>query len=137
MCFVLLVSRNTIVELVFKERAFPALPNRQNLRAVIFSSGRLLHPPSPVLPICLRNARARPTKIFRAITFLKNVSIHTSELYTLVQFRLSVANIRVSTCFFLVWFFIKGKLPVQSLVPSLSLNNLLPLTTFFCCLLKS
>ena len=49
-----------------------AAPNRQNLKAVKFSSGRLLHPPSPVLPICFRIARARPTKILRAITFPKN-----------------------------------------------------------------
>ena len=50
-----------------------AAPNRQNLKAVIFSSGRILHPPSPVLPICLRTARARPTKVLGAVTFLKNV----------------------------------------------------------------
>ena len=46
-----------------------AAPNRQTLKAVIFSSGPLLHPPSPVIPICLRTARGRPNKI----TFLKNV----------------------------------------------------------------
>ena len=76
MSIVLLVGRSTIVELVFiKKELFllGAAPNRQNLKAVIFSSGRLLHPPSPVLPICLRTARARPTKILRAVTFLKNV----------------------------------------------------------------
>ena len=76
MCIVLLVGRNTIVVLVFIKKELSLLgaaPNRQNLKAVIFSSGRLLHPPSPVLPICLRTARARPSKIFRAVTFLKNV----------------------------------------------------------------
>ena len=76
MCIVLLVGRSTIVELVFIKKELSLLgaaPNRQNLKAVIFSSGRLLHPPSPVLPICLRTARARPTKILRAVTFLKNV----------------------------------------------------------------
>ena len=51
---------------------FGAAPNRQNLRAVIFPSGCLLHPPSPVLPICLGIARARPTKILGAIIFPKN-----------------------------------------------------------------
>ena len=76
MCIVLLVGRSTIVVLVFVQKEFSLLdsaPNRQNLKAVILSSGRLLHPPSPVLPICLRTARARPTKILRAVTFLKNV----------------------------------------------------------------
>ena len=86
-----------------------------------------------MLPMCLRIARARPTKILRAITFPKTIwiSIHTNQLQTLFQFRLSVANIRAYTCFVLVWSFIKGKLPVQSLVPSLSLNNLIPFTTIF------
>ena len=46
--------------------------NRQNLKAVIFSNGRLLHAPSPVLPICLQIAQARPTKILKAIIFPKN-----------------------------------------------------------------
>ena len=77
MCIVLLVGRSTIVvELVFIKKELSLLgaaPNRQNLKALIFSSGRLLHPPSPVLPICLRTARARPTKILRAVTFLRNV----------------------------------------------------------------
>ena len=50
-----------------------AAPTDKTLKAVIFSSGRLLHPPSTVLPICLRTARARPTKILRAVTFHKNV----------------------------------------------------------------
>ena len=59
------------------------------------------------------------------------VSVHTNELQTLFQFRLSVANVRSYTCFVLVWFLTKGKLPVQSMVPSLSLNNLIPLTTFY------
>ena len=41
MCFVLLVGRNSIVKLVSKERVslLGAVPNRQNLKAVIFSSG--------------------------------------------------------------------------------------------------
>ena len=59
------------------------------------------------------------------------ISIQTNQLQTLVQFRLSVANIRVQTCFLLVWSFIKGKLPVKSLVPSLTLNNLIPFTIYF------
>ena len=76
MCFVLLVSRSTIVEFVFLKKELSLLgaaPNRHNLKAVIFSSGRQLHPPSLLLPICLRTARAIPTKILRAVTFLKNV----------------------------------------------------------------
>ena len=57
-----------------KELSLPgAAPKRQILKAVIFSSGRLLHPPSSVIPICLRTARARPTEILRAVTFPKNV----------------------------------------------------------------
>ena len=76
--------------------------------------------------MCHRIARARPTKILRAITFPK-----TNQLQTLFQFRLSVENIRAYNCFVLVWSFIKGKLPVQSLVPSLTLNNLIPFTTIF------
>ena len=77
MCFVLLVGRSTIVELVFFFRkSFPCLLLHQTdktLKAVIFSSGLILHPPSTVLLICLRTARARPTKILRAVTFHKNV----------------------------------------------------------------
>ena len=76
MCIVLLVGRSTIVELVFITQELSLLsvaPNRQKLKAVIFSSGRLLHPPSTVLPICLRTAQARPAKILRAVSFLKNV----------------------------------------------------------------
>ena len=76
MCIVFLVGRSTIVELVFiKKELFllGAAPNRQNLKAVIFSGGLLLHPPSTVLPICLRADRARPTKTLRVVTFLKNV----------------------------------------------------------------
>ena len=47
----------------------------KTLKAVIFSSGRLLHPPSTVLPICLRTARARPTTILGAVTSRKNVLV--------------------------------------------------------------
>ena len=65
MCIVLLVGRSTIVELVF-------FKTDKTFKAVIFSSGRLLHPPSTVLPICLRTARARPNTILRAVTFHKN-----------------------------------------------------------------
>ena len=75
-CIVLLVGRSKIVELVFSRKNFPCLVLHQTVKtlmAVIFSSGRLLHPPSTVLPICLRTARARPAKILRAVTFLKNV----------------------------------------------------------------
>ena len=60
----------------FFRKSFPCLVLHQTdktLKAVIFSSGRLLHPPSTVLPICLRTARARPTKILTAVTFNKNV----------------------------------------------------------------
>ena len=135
MCSVLLVCHSTIVELVFLKKKLSLLgaaPNRQNLKAVLFSSGRLLHPPSTVLPICLRTARARPTKILRAVTFHKTyyVTIHTNESRSFYC-RLSVANIRVRTCFVLVWFLLKGKLPVQSLIPSLCANNLIPLTLVF------
>ena len=74
MCIVLLVGRSTIVELVFQRKSCSVLHQTdKTLKAVIFSSGRLLHPPSTVLPICLRTARARPTKILRAVTFHKNV----------------------------------------------------------------
>ena len=50
-----------------------AAPNRQNFEGSNFLKWALLHPPSTVLPICLRTARARPTKILRAVTFPKNV----------------------------------------------------------------
>ena len=76
MCIVRLVGRSTIVELIFYRKSFPCLvlhKTDKTLKAVIFSSGRLLHPPSTVLPICLRTARVRPTKILRAVTFHKNV----------------------------------------------------------------
>ena len=49
MCFVLLVGRSTIVELAFLRKSFPCLVLHQTdktLKTVIFSSGRLLHPPS-------------------------------------------------------------------------------------------
>ena len=58
------------------KKSFPCLVLHQTdktLKAVIFSSGRLLHPPSTMLPNCLRTARARPTKILRAVTFHKNL----------------------------------------------------------------
>ena len=76
MCKVLLVGRSTIVELVFQRKSFPRSVLHQTdktLKAVIFSSGRLLRPPSTVLPICLRTSRARSTKKLRAVTFHKNV----------------------------------------------------------------
>ena len=72
--FLHLVSRNPIESNLFLKKElsrFSAALNRQNMKAVFFSSGRLLNPPSPVLPICLRIARARPTKILKAITFQK------------------------------------------------------------------
>ena len=72
MCIVLLVSRSTIVELVFIRKELSLLgaaPNRQNLEGSNF----LLHPPSTVLAIWLRTARAAPTKRLRAVTFCKNV----------------------------------------------------------------
>ena len=69
LCIVLLVGRSTIVEPVSKERAFPAWCCTKQTKL----SRRLLHPPSTVLPICLRTARARPTTILRAVTFHKNV----------------------------------------------------------------
>ena len=74
-CVLHLVCRNSIVELVSKVKApdYAAL-NKQNLEAVIFSSGRLLHPPSPLLPICLRIARARPAKVLKAISFPKKIN---------------------------------------------------------------
>ena len=88
------------------------------MKAVIFSSGRLLHPPSLLLPIGRRTARARPTKTLRAVTFLKNVlgfNPHISEFGPV-----------------LFWSgLFERQLQMQSLVPSLPLNNLTPLITIF------
>ena len=53
----------------------------KTLKAVIFSSGRLLHPPSTVLPICLWTARARPTKSSGQSLFGTKIVPTTSELY--------------------------------------------------------
>ena len=111
-----------------------AATNRQNLKAVIFSCGRLLHPPSPVLPTCLRIARARPTKILRAITFLKKrFRFRSTPMSYALFFNLDLVLRMSEFRPVLFWsdFFSKGKLQVQSLVPSLSLNNLIPLTTFY------
>ena len=88
MCVVLLVGRSTIVELVFIKKELSLLgaaPNRQNLKAVIFSSGRLLHPPSPVLPICLQTAELDLLKSSGQSLFSKTfwISIHINELQTL------------------------------------------------------
>ena len=86
MCIVLLVGRSTIVELIFERKSFPCLVLHQtdkNLEAVIFSSGRLLHSPSTVLPICLRTGQIL-FKILRAVTFHKNVlGFNPHQLITL------------------------------------------------------
>ena len=65
-----LVSKE--LECVSKERAFPVQCRTKQTKLEFFSSGRLLHQPRPVLPICLRIIRARLTKILKAITFPKN-----------------------------------------------------------------
>ena len=70
MCFVLLVSRNTIVELFSKERAFPAWCCTKQTK--IDGNYFLKWASIAVISICLWIARARPAKILRAITFLKN-----------------------------------------------------------------
>ena len=88
MCIVLLVGRSTIVELVFIKKELSLLgaaPNRQNLKAVIFSSRRLLYPPCPVLPICLRTAELDLLKSSGQSLFSKTfwIPIHANELQTL------------------------------------------------------
>ena len=50
-----------------------AAPNRQNFDASNFLKWASIAPPSTVLPICLRSARSRPTKILRAVALRKNV----------------------------------------------------------------
>ena len=71
--FCTLVSRNTIVVLVFKERSFPVRcrTKQTKLEGSNFLKWASIALTSPVLPICLRIARARPTKILMAITFPK------------------------------------------------------------------
>ena len=103
--FSTLVSHKSIVELVSKEIAFPVQcrTKQTKLRGSIFSSGRLLHPLSPVLPFCLRIARAKLTKILKATTLF---------FYGVFKF------------------LFKGKLPVPSLVSSLTPNNLIPFTLY-------
>ena len=127
------VSRNVIVELVSKERAFPGwcCTKQTKLEGSNFLKW------ASIAVLCYLSAFGLPEldrkKSSGQSLFPKTIriSIHTNQLQTLFQFRPSVANIRVKTCFVLVWSFIKGKLPVQSLVPSLSLNNLIPFTIFF------
>ena len=85
-CVCTLISRNVIFELVSKERAFPVrCCTNQTKLEVIFSSGLLLHPPSPVLPICFQIARAVTNKILRAINFPKKrfESLSTQTSYKL------------------------------------------------------
>ena len=66
-----LVSRNITVELVSKERAFPVRcrTKQTQLEGNNFLKWASIAPSSPVLSICLRIDRARPTKILKAITF--------------------------------------------------------------------
>ena len=68
------VSRNSIVELVSKERAFPVQfrTKQTKLEGSSFLKWASIASIIPVLPICLRVARARTTKTLKAITFSKN-----------------------------------------------------------------
>ena len=60
-------------EPVSKEKAFPVQcrTKQTKVQGSLFFNGRLLHPPSLVLPNCLRIAPARPTKILKTTTFTK------------------------------------------------------------------
>ena len=95
--FCILVSRNSIVKMFLEKELslFSAELNRQNLKAVFFSSGRLLHPPSPVFSICLRIARARPTKILKTTILPKKPFGFFSTQIISVEFcfQVSVANL--------------------------------------------
>ena len=87
MCIVLLVGRSTIVELVFKRKSFPCLVLHQTdkiLKAVIFSSGRLLHPPSTVYLSAFGLPELDLLKSSGQSLFAKAfwVSIHTNELHS-------------------------------------------------------
>ena len=74
MCIALDLSR-LIVEFVSKERAFHCpVPHQTDKTGGQYFPRRLLHPPRPVLPICLPIARAKPTKILKANFFQKIVS---------------------------------------------------------------
>ena len=92
-----------------------------------------LHPSSPVLSNYLRIARARPIKFLRAITLPKTIwfSIHTNQLQTLFNLDLVSRISEFRPVLFWSGLLLEGKLPVQSLVPSLSLNNQIPLTIIF------
>ena len=100
--------------------------NRQNLKAVFLYSGRLLHPPSSMLPICLRTARARPNKTLKAITLPKKIIwilIQINQCPIQFSVRPTVTNLRAFIVLALLCYFqflFKGKLPVQSLVSCLS-----------------
>ena len=109
-----------------------AAPNRQNFEGsdylyCVYCTNRVLCYISafglPELDLLNSSGQALLTKTYW-------VSIHTKELRPF-QFRLSVANILVRTCFVFVGFLLKGKLPLQSLIPSLSANNLIPLNLVF------
>ena len=97
--FCTLVSRNVIVEFVSKERAVPVwCCNKQTKHeGRNFLNWASIAPIESCVTYLLRIARARPTKILRQSFSPKLfwISIHTNQLQTLVQFRLSVGNIRV------------------------------------------
>ena len=100
MCIVLSVGRSTIVELVFLKKELSLLgaaPNRQKLEGSKFLKWASIAPTESFVKYLLRNARARPAKSFRAVALPKMswISVHTNELLALVQFRLSIANVRV------------------------------------------
>ena len=81
----------------------------------------------------LPNARARPTKILRAISFPKRFRFQSTQISYKLFFNLDLVS-RISELRpVLFWsdLLLKGKLTVQSLVPSLSLNNLIPFTIIF------
>ena len=65
------ICRHPSIPILLRPYFAPPHYKDKNLKAVFFSSGRLLHTPSSVLPICLRIARARPTKILKATTLPK------------------------------------------------------------------
>ena len=81
-----------------KERSLlGAAPNRQNLKVVIFSwasifsSGSLCYLSDFGLPE-LDLLKSSGQSLFQKMSW---ISVHTTELHTLVQFRFSVANVRV------------------------------------------
>ena len=122
MCPVLLVGRSTIVELVFLKKKLSLLgaaPNRQNFEGSNFLKRASIAPTEYCVTYCSHFSQKRIG--FQSTP--KNYALFSLDLVSRIS--------EFGPVLVLVWFLLKGKLPVQSLIPSLSANNLIPLPLVF------